>query len=82
MALAEKGRPVSTLSLKTLWPVPEKVLMDAAKQFSRIVVIEMNLGQYINEIRRILPGKKIDFYGQMNGVLIPPAKIMEAIENG
>jgi len=79
--LARDGKPVSTLSLKTLWPVPESVLEKAARQFKRIVVIEMNLGQYVNEIRRVLPGKIIDFYGQMNGVLIPPAKIMEAIEN-
>lgn len=81
LALAAQGRPVSTLSLKTLWPVPEKVLTDAAQRFSRIVVIEMNLGQYVNEIRRVLQGKTVDFYGQMNGVLIPPSKIMEAIEN-
>ncbi len=80
-ALAEKGQPISTLSLKTLWPVPEKVILDTASQFDRIVVIEMNLGQYVNEIRRVLQGKKVDFYGQMNGVLIPPAKIMEVIEN-
>ncbi|WDP89374.1 MAG: pyruvate flavodoxin/ferredoxin oxidoreductase [Desulfobacter sp.] len=80
-AMAQKGRPVSTLSLKTLWPVPEQVLTEAAQRFNRIVVIEMNLGQYVNEIRRVLQGKKVDFYGQMNGVLIPPAKIMEAIEN-
>ena len=79
--LAQKGRPVSTLSLKTLWPVPEQVLTDAAHQFKRIVVIEMNLGQYVNEIRRILSGKTIDFYGQMDGVLIPPSRIMEVIEN-
>lgn len=79
--LAQKGKPVSTLSLKTLWPVPEKVLTDAASRFKRIVVIEMNLGQYVNEIRRILSGKTIDFYGQMDGVLIPPSRIMEVIEN-
>jgi 2-oxoglutarate ferredoxin oxidoreductase subunit alpha len=41
----------------------------------------MNLGQYVNEIRRILGGRTIDFYGQMNGVLISPAKVMEVIEN-
>ncbi|MCG8687465.1 MAG: pyruvate flavodoxin/ferredoxin oxidoreductase [Desulfobacterales bacterium] len=80
-AMAKKGKPVSTLSLKTVWPVPEKVILEAAQRFSRILVVEMNLGQYVNEIRRLLAGKKIDFYGQMNGVLIPPANIMEAIEN-
>jgi 2-oxoglutarate ferredoxin oxidoreductase subunit alpha len=80
-ALAADGRPVSTLSLKTLWPVPEALLLEKAARFKRIVVIEMNLGQYVNEIRRVLCGKTVDFYGQMNGILIPPAKIMEAIEN-
>jgi len=80
-ALAANGRSVSTLSLKTLWPVPEALLLEKAARFKRIVVIEMNLGQYVNEIRRVLCGKPVDFYGQMNGILIPPAKIMEAIEN-
>ncbi|MCP3944169.1 MAG: pyruvate flavodoxin/ferredoxin oxidoreductase [Desulfobacteraceae bacterium] len=79
--LAQKGQPISTLSLKTLWPVPEQVILKTAANFKRVVVIEMNLGQYINEIRRILGGKKIDFYGQMNGVMITPGKIMEVIEN-
>jgi 2-oxoglutarate ferredoxin oxidoreductase subunit alpha len=79
--LEQKGKPVSTLTLKSLWPVPEKLLKKKAESFKRIVVIEMNLGQYVGEIRKILRDKKIDFYGQMNGVLITPAKIMEVIEN-
>jgi 2-oxoglutarate ferredoxin oxidoreductase subunit alpha len=80
-ALAAKGRPVSTLSLKTLWPVPEALLAEKAARFKKIVVIEMNLGQYVNEIKRVLCGKPVKFYGQMNGTMIPPAKIMETIEN-
>lgn len=79
--LENKGKPVSTLSLKTLWPVPEELLMETAKPFKRIIVIEMNLGQYINEIRRVLCDKKVEFYGQMDGVLITPAKIMKVVEN-
>ena len=61
--------------------LPEGLIREAAKDAKRVVVVEMNLGQYVNEIRRVLQGKKVDFYGQMDGVLIPPAKIMEAIEN-
>ncbi|MCD4719789.1 MAG: pyruvate flavodoxin/ferredoxin oxidoreductase [Desulfobacula sp.] len=79
--LESHGKPVSTLSLKTLWPVPEELLIEKAKLFKRIVVIEMNLGQYVNEIKRVLCDKKVTFYGQMNGVLISPSKIMEVIEN-
>ena len=63
------------------WPVPEKLLKEKAKAYKRIVVIEVNLGQYVNEIRRVLAGKKLDFYGQMDGTLIAPGKIMEVIDN-
>lgn len=79
--LAEKGKPVSFLTLKTLWPVPEKLLAEKAEPFKKIVVIEMNLGQYLNEIKRVLCDKKVKFYGQMNGALISPEKIIEVIEN-
>jgi len=44
-------------------------------------VIEMNLGQYVREIQRILPDKKVHFFGQMNGKLITPHQIKEAIAN-
>jgi len=79
--LESRGNPVSTLNLKTLWPVPEDLLMERGLAFKRIIVIEMNLGQYVNEIRRVLCDKNVEFYGQMDGVLISPAKIMEVIEN-
>jgi len=79
--LGQKGTPVSTLTLKSLWPVAEKLLRKKAASFKRVVVIEMNQGQYVGEIQKVLSDKKIDFYGQMDGVLITPAKIMEVIEN-
>jgi 2-oxoglutarate ferredoxin oxidoreductase subunit alpha len=80
-SLAKKGKPVSTLTLKTLWPVPEKMIVEKCRPYKRVVVIEMNLGQYERELRRLLPDKIVDFYGQMNGKLITPGKIMEVVEN-
>jgi 2-oxoglutarate ferredoxin oxidoreductase subunit alpha len=47
-----------------------------------VVAIEMNLGQYVNEIRRVLPDKPIDFFGQMDGRLITPQQILEVIARG
>jgi len=76
-----RGKKISTLTLKTLWPVPEDLIIQKAKTFKNIIMIEMNLGQYINEIKRVLKDKKVKFYGQMNGILISPSKIMEVIEN-
>ncbi len=80
--LKNKGRPTSLLVLKTLWPVPENFIREKAASHKRVVVAEMNLGQYVREIRRLLPHKKVDFVGQMNGELIKPVQITEVVENG
>ncbi len=80
--LKGQGQPVALLVLKTLWPVPEKVICKTSQNIKRIVVVEMNLGQYVHEIERLLPGKRIDFVGQMNGQLIDPQKIKATIVNG
>lgn len=79
--LKRRGRPVSLLVLKTLWPVPENVIQQASEKAKRVLVVEMNLGQYVNEIKRISAGKQVDFYGQMDGQLITPERIVEVIAN-
>jgi len=50
-----KGQRVNHLALQTLWPVPEEAIQKAALGVKHIVMPERNLGQYIDEIRRILP---------------------------
>ncbi|MCP3952060.1 MAG: pyruvate flavodoxin/ferredoxin oxidoreductase [Desulfobacterales bacterium] len=80
--LQVQGKPVSILSLKTLWPVPEKKIIEIAEKYDRIVVVEMNLGQYVREIERILSDKEVTFLGQMNGKLITPAQIERTVHDG
>jgi 2-oxoglutarate ferredoxin oxidoreductase subunit alpha len=76
------GKPLSLLILKTLWPVPVNLILQAVQNVKRVVVVEMNLGQYVREIERILPEKRIDFWGQMDGQLITPDQITEVIDHG
>ena len=73
------GTPVSILTLKTLWPIPEELIKKKASEYRQVVVIEMNLGQYVHEIRRILPDHSVGFLGQMDGNLITPSQIEEFI---
>jgi 2-oxoglutarate ferredoxin oxidoreductase subunit alpha len=80
--LKSSGRPISLLILKTLWPIPAAVIRRAARGVKRVVAVEMNLGQYVWEIKRILADQQVDFYGQMDGRLISPQKIQETIING
>lgn len=78
-ALRKGSHDVSLLILKTLYPVPEKLLMREIDKVSRVVVIEMNLGQYVQEIKRIVKDTPVDFIGKMNGELITPDEIYQAI---
>jgi len=80
--LNRAGKAVSLLTLKTLWPVPEELIRDKARPHKEIVMIEMNMGQYVREIRRVLPDKNIRFYGRMNGELISPRQIKEVVAHG
>lgn len=74
-------QPVAHLILKTLWPVPETLIRDYAQNYDRVVMVEMNMGQYVREIRRLLPTKTVDFWGLMNGNLITPQQIREVLRN-
>ncbi|MFH2065050.1 MAG: pyruvate flavodoxin/ferredoxin oxidoreductase [Pseudomonadota bacterium] len=78
----QSGKPFSLLILKTLWPVPEDLIRKHAQGVKRVIVMEMNLGQYVREVERILPGITVLFFGQMNGRLITPTQIREFVGHG
>jgi 2-oxoglutarate ferredoxin oxidoreductase subunit alpha len=80
--LKARGHTVSLLVLKTLWPVPAKLIRAKTWHATRIVVPEMNMGQYVTEIERILPQKKVLSLTQMDGRLITPQQIVNAVTNG
>ncbi len=76
------AKSVALLVLKTLWPVPADLICNKSANANRILVVEMNLGQYVREIRRLLPDRQVEFIGQMNGRLIHPETIERAVCHG
>ncbi|BHH85412.1 transketolase C-terminal domain-containing protein [Desulforhopalus sp. 52FAK] len=77
--LQEEGQRVALMVIKTLFPVPEKVIALAVQNREKVVVIEMNLGQYVREIRRLAGTVPVHFFGQMNGELISPETIVREV---
>lgn len=77
--LRATGAKVALLVLKTLYPVPEECLRRHLRGRSQIVVVEMNLGQYLREIERLAGTVPVRFYGRMNGELISPRAIIEQV---
>jgi len=80
-ALARKaGRRVSLLVLKTLYPVPEHAIEEALGTLSadgRVLVPEMNLGQYVEEVRKLAAPLTVVPVSKMNTDLVTPAEILE-----
>jgi len=66
----------------TLWPFPEKELIEAAKGKKGIVVAEANAGQMIEDVRLALGnGLPIVHAGRMGGIVPEPQEMADAIKN-
>ena len=78
--LRDRSYRLSLLVIQTLYPVPEQLLQVEISKVSRVIVIEMNLGQYVREIERLSGAIEIEFFGKMNGELISPEEICGVIE--
>jgi 2-oxoglutarate ferredoxin oxidoreductase subunit alpha len=79
--LREAGRRVSAITLHTLWPVPERLIRSAMTGVEKVVVAELNLGQYRREIERLAAGRcAVAGAHRVDGELISPAQIEEALQ--
>ncbi len=65
----------------TLWPFPEERLSALADQVSAFLVVEMNAGQMLNDVRLAAGGQvPVMFYGRTGGVVPVPEEIYDAIK--
>ena len=76
--LRDEGRKLGLLRLKTLWPFPDGPVKELGARVRRILVPEMNLGQMVYVVRATADCDVVG-YGQMDGTVIYPASIVEAI---
>ncbi|HID88650.1 MAG TPA: 2-oxoacid:acceptor oxidoreductase subunit alpha [Anaerolineales bacterium] len=76
----KRGRRVGFLKLKTLWPFPEEVVTEAAARVDRVIVPELNLGQLVLEVERVVGREKVHRINQATGELIQPEEILRSIE--
>lgn len=64
----------------TLWPSPKKKLQEIGKRFDKIFVTELNMGQYLEEIQRVM--KRDDFASlhKANGRPIAPLEMVAKVK--
>jgi 2-oxoglutarate ferredoxin oxidoreductase subunit alpha len=77
----ERGIRVGLLRPQTLWPFPSAVLRSLADQVTGVLVVEMNAGQMIEDVRLAVEGKvPVEFYGRMGGIIPAPDEVVHALE--
>jgi len=75
-AAREKGIRAGLLRLKTIWPFPQEELFRVGERAKRVIVPEMNLGQIVREVQRVLP--QAEAYSRTDGQVITPQEIVSA----
>lgn len=64
----------------TIWPAPEKQLQELADKVKTIIVAELNHGQYVQEVSRIVAGKtNIVSLPKWNNDPITPKELLDTI---
>ena len=66
----------------TLFPFPEKIIAHSAERAERFLVVEMNLGQMVEDVRLAVNGKvPVSFYGRPGGAVLAVEDILSAIHS-
>ncbi len=80
--LTENGIPTDFLRLKTLWPLDDNKLRPIIEDKENIFVVELNLGQLIREIERIIKIPTINLFGinPNTGALLSSNEIAERVK--
>jgi len=67
-------RPIS------LFPFPTEVIADWAQRVKKVLVVELSLGQFIEDVRLAIEGAcPVEFFGRTGGVLVTPEEVAERI---
>ena len=76
-----QGWPVGLFRPISLFPFPEQRLAELAKTARGFLVVEMNAGQMVEDVRLAVNGlAPVEFYGRMGGVVPLPDEVLSAIE--
>jgi 2-oxoglutarate ferredoxin oxidoreductase subunit alpha len=82
-AARAEGKAVSQLTIQSLWPVPERALRHSLQGMTRVVVPELNFGQYRLEVERVAlsmsPRPEVVGVNRVDGELITPDEIKEEL---
>jgi len=77
----EEGIKVGLIRPITLFPFPAEVIRKTVKKIPRILVVEMNTGQMVDDVKLSIEDKvKLGFYGRPGGGIPTPEDVLRHIK--
>lgn len=78
----ERGVRLGLIRPITLWPFPKKILRERAERVRGFLVVELNAGQMIEDVRLAVEGvRRVEHFGTMgSGVILTPDDVVGASE--
>lgn len=82
------GRRIAALTVQSLWPVPERAILQAVGAAARVIVAELNLGDFRREVERVIyrwaattgrPAPEVGGIHRVDGELITPELFAAAL---
>lgn len=77
----QEGLKVGLFRPITLWPFPTKALNAAAEGRKGVLVVEINAGQMIEDVRLAVNGReRVEHFGRLGGIVPEPEEIVNAMK--
>lgn len=77
----QQGIKIGILRPITLWPFPKKEVARLAAQVKGILVVEINAGQMVEDVRLAAGSNvKIEHFGRLGGIVPTPDEILDAFK--
>jgi 2-oxoglutarate ferredoxin oxidoreductase subunit alpha len=80
MKLRNEGIKAGLFRPITLWPSPAKKLKEIGERFDKIFVTELNMGQYLEEIQRVMKRDDFKTLHKANGRPVPPLEMVAKVK--
>jgi len=78
----KNGMKIGLIRPITLYPFPSKLIEKFAAKVKFFLVVELNAGQMIEDVKLAVNGKKsVYFHGRMGGMVPSPMEILEKVES-
>jgi 2-oxoglutarate ferredoxin oxidoreductase subunit alpha len=74
------GQRIGMIELNTLWPFPSHMIAEKCRNATYIVVVEMNMGQIVKEVRQsVRHPERVYLANRVDGQMITPTNIKELL---